>query len=130
MSRLDHITLHLKLVHPILLLIQRNLTFPRQLPSLSDRDESRTESEGNNRTKEEASGVKTYNNVGRGSGVFGVDVMNEVGDEFLKGLGISEEGEDVEEGDSLTVSAMVQSMVWLWCTCFGQSGCTPSRDLR
>lgn len=101
MSGFDDIALHLKLVYSILLLVERDFTLSRQLSSFSDRHKRCSKTKSNDRTQQEPSSVKTYNDVGWGTGVFCVNVMHEMSDEFFEGFGISEQGEDVEKGDSL-----------------------------
>jgi hypothetical protein len=76
-----------------------------ELSSLPDGDETSAESHGERRAEEEPSGVETDDVVDLGDIVLGegdgVDVVEEVGEEHLERLGVSEEGEEVDEGDAL-----------------------------
>lgn len=76
-----------------------------ELSSLPDGDETSAESHGERRAEEESSGVETDDVVDLGDVVLrecnGVDVIEEVGEEHLERLGVSEEGEEVDEGDAL-----------------------------
>ena len=108
LTRLDGSLLHLKDVRSILLLVLCNLALSGELAALSDGDKRGAETESDDGTEEEATGVEADNDVWGGSGEPGVDVVDEMGDEFLEGLGVLEQGEDVEEGDSLGVSVWVR----------------------
>lgn len=101
LPRLHSSSLHLKLIRPVLLRILYDLDLTRQFPSLSNGNESRAQTLSDNGTKQEPSGVKTDNDVRSVPGVLGSDVVNEVSDKSLECEGVLEDGEDVEEGDSL-----------------------------
>jgi len=59
------------------------------------------------------------------------NVVQEVGDEGLECDRVLEEGEDIEEGDSLDISTYrLDRDGEGGCTFLGKSGWTPRRDLR
>lgn len=100
MSGGNSIRLHLKLVHSVLLLIRYNLDRTRQLAGLSHRDKSSTQTHSDDGTEEEASGIKTHDDIGLH--FVGVeDVRHEMSNEGLKGDRVAKDGEDVKEGDAL-----------------------------
>jgi hypothetical protein len=107
LPRLDSPSLHLKLVDPILLLVLDHLDLTWQLPPFSNRHKSRAETEREDRAEQEPPRIETDDHVGLG-GVCGEDVVQQVGDERLKGNGVAQDGEDVEEVDPLRGEASQQ----------------------
>jgi len=130
LSGLDRILLHLKLVHSVLLLVLGDVAGSGQLSGLADGHKGRANTKCDDRAEEESTGVKADDDVWRRARELGEDVVNKVGDELLEGGGGAEEGEDVEEGDSLWVSEATGYDQSMRRTFLGKSGCTPRRDLR
>lgn len=135
---LNRALLHLKHILSILFRIHSLVRLPWEFAGFAHGDEGRPEAHGQNRPEEESTGVKTDNHIGLG-GVVSDNVVQEVSDQSLKGDGVPEDGEDVEEGDSLSVSFCARcepaaaadkegSSVVL--TALGKPGWTPSRLLR
>jgi hypothetical protein len=132
LSRLDSIRLHLKHVHPILLYILCLFAFAGQLASLSDWHESGVQTHGDDRSQQETTGVEPDDHVWEVTCMRVEDVIDEVGDECFERDGITEDGEDVEEGDALmllvgyrAVGSRRQVLASL-----GNPGWTPRSDLR
>jgi hypothetical protein len=101
LAGLDGVLLHLEAVDTVLLLVLDDVARAGELAGLADGDEGGTEAHGDDGAEEEATGVEADNDVGLDTGVDGGDVRDEVGDEGLESERVTEEGEDVEEGDAL-----------------------------
>lgn len=100
LPRSNGASLHLKLVHSILLLVLDNLDRARQLAALPHGDKGSTQTHSDDGTKEEASGIKTHDDIGLHF-VCVEDVGHEMSNETLKSDRIAKDGENVEESDAL-----------------------------
>lgn len=101
----DSVALHLKHVDAVLLLVRGLLGLSGKLAGLSDGHKGRTEPHGNDRAEEETPGVQADNHIRRRV-VLRRDVVHEVGDQSLECDRVTQNREDVQEGDTLYTSVL------------------------
>jgi len=111
LSRSDGVRLHLKFVHPILLLEHRPIALSWQFPTFAHRYKCGAQPERYHGTQQESSRIEADDYVdlliGRVRYDVRHEVMDEVGDERLEGQWIAEKWENITEGDTLLWEILV-----------------------